>query len=178
MLWVNITVAVWGWCAADKLYAGTDAVGMLSDYVLSATNTNVHAYGTAPFYATVEVAVLARMRAIMGLPSSGDGVFCPGGSYSNLLAMLAARERCAPANKTVRGCGHRVTVRCQGQRAATLAVCAGVGVFWLRWRVGWRAGDRRAFSVRWRLVDAWWCSRRTSPTTPSNGAPCCVRAVA
>jgi glutamate/tyrosine decarboxylase-like PLP-dependent enzyme len=74
---------------------------MLSDYVLSATNTNVHAYGTSPFYATVEVTVLAAMRAVMGLPEQGDGIFCPGGSYSNLVAMLAARERCVPVNTVV-----------------------------------------------------------------------------
>jgi L-2,4-diaminobutyrate decarboxylase len=91
---------------ADKLYGGADAVGMLSDYVMSATNTNVHAYGTSPLYATVEVAVLHRMRELFGLPvAEGDGIFGPGGSYCNLLAMLAARERAVAANGKV----HRVT---------------------------------------------------------------------
>lgn len=80
----------------DKLYAGNDSVGHLGAFLGSVLNTNVHTYASAPVFSVMEDAVLRRLRSLFGLPSSGSGIMCPGGSYSNMLSMLCARARACP----------------------------------------------------------------------------------
>ena len=41
----------------DKLYAGGDAIGQISELIISVTNTNCHTYAVAPVYSTMERAV-------------------------------------------------------------------------------------------------------------------------
>eukprot|EP01138_Halocafeteria_seosinensis_P010045 gb/GECG01010258.1/.p1 GENE.gb/GECG01010258.1/~~gb/GECG01010258.1/.p1 ORF type:complete len:575 (+),score=60.26 gb/GECG01010258.1/:1-1725(+) len=84
----------------DKLYVGSDAVGMLSELLTASMNTNMHTYAVCPAFAVIEVHLLQELRRLVGLPAAdvhdGDGIFCPGGSYGNMLAMLCARDKVLP----------------------------------------------------------------------------------
>ena len=49
-------------------------------------------YEMAPVYSIMENECISQMLTLAGFPD-GDGILCPGGSISNLLALNAARYR-------------------------------------------------------------------------------------
>ena len=49
-------------------------------------------YEMAPVYSIMENECISQMLTLAGIPG-GDGILCPGGSISNLLALNAARYR-------------------------------------------------------------------------------------
>lgn len=53
----------------------------------------------APVFVLMEDVVLACLRSLVGW-SEGDGIFCPGGSISNMYAMNVARYWAFPQVKT------------------------------------------------------------------------------
>lgn len=53
----------------------------------------------APVFSLMEAEVLAKLRELIGW-SSGDGIFSPGGSISNMYGLLAARFHKFPETKT------------------------------------------------------------------------------
>eukprot|EP01028_Stygiella_incarcerata_P003861 TRINITY_DN1804_c0_g1_i1.p1 TRINITY_DN1804_c0_g1~~TRINITY_DN1804_c0_g1_i1.p1 ORF type:complete len:303 (-),score=90.46 TRINITY_DN1804_c0_g1_i1:777-1685(-) len=75
----------------DKLYAGSDPIGVVGELFTALANTNIHTFRVAPVFSVMEVNVIRQMCEICGF-KNGDGVFCPGGSYANMLAMLVARN--------------------------------------------------------------------------------------
>ena len=108
----------------DKLYAGTDAVGCMSELVAAVLNTNAHTFQVAPAIIAAELLMLQRVRTLLGWPvplrpspadgttatasaarqahprlhsvQDGDGIMCPGGSFANMLAVYVARARAVP----------------------------------------------------------------------------------
>lgn len=57
-----------------------------------------YTYEVAPVFVLMEEVVLSTLRSLIGW-DSGDGIFCPGGSISNLYAMNLARYRAFPEVK-------------------------------------------------------------------------------
>lgn len=80
-------------------YSAPDPVGLMGDWLISLLNTNVHAYEASPFFSLAELAVVSSLGELLGYGEESDGIFCPGGSYSNLLAMHLARARFLKNNK-------------------------------------------------------------------------------
>mmetsp|Transcript_10368 Transcript_10368/g.26094 ORF Transcript_10368/g.26094 Transcript_10368/m.26094 type:complete len:498 (+) Transcript_10368:73-1566(+) len=74
----------------DKLYGGTSPVGCFSELLISALNANVHTFQAAPVMTVLEQSCIQQLNAIVGFPESAEGLFCPGGAYSNMLAMYTA----------------------------------------------------------------------------------------
>ena len=115
-----------------RLWTGAHPVAVMGEFLTAAANTSAHTYAVAPFHSAVEVSVLRKLRELAGFPCQdpiasflgaseaaqgpehdkfaglplGDGITCPGGSYSNMLAMLAARTLAAPALAQVGWAGH------------------------------------------------------------------------
>ncbi|NWV67895.1 CSAD decarboxylase, partial [Malurus elegans] len=58
-----------------------------------------YTYEVAPVLVLMEEQVLAKLRELVGW-SSGDGIFAPGGSMSNMLAMNVARFRRFPQSRS------------------------------------------------------------------------------
>ncbi|NXN01916.1 CSAD decarboxylase, partial [Sylvia borin] len=58
-----------------------------------------YTYEVAPVLVLMEEQVLAKLRELVGW-SSGDGIFAPGGSMSNMLAMNVARFRRFPESRS------------------------------------------------------------------------------
>lgn len=104
----------------NTLFSGVDFIGLSGSVLSSAANTNVYVlislctlvhihsnrytYEMAPVFTLMEKEVLSKMREYVGW-SSGNGIFAPGGSVSNLYGMLASRYHKFPETKT-RGCSH------------------------------------------------------------------------
>lgn len=57
-----------------------------------------YTYEIAPVFVLMEEEVLSKLRALVGW-TSGDGVFCPGGSISNMYALNLARYHRYPECK-------------------------------------------------------------------------------
>lgn len=79
----------------NQNFAGADPVALLGDWLGAALNTTMATYEAAPVFTLMERAVIARLAGLAGW-SSHEGLFVPGGSFSNLYAMHLARTRVDP----------------------------------------------------------------------------------
>ncbi len=79
----------------NQLFGGHDAPGILGEWICALTNTSMYTYEAAPVGTVVELALLKRMSEYVGF-ECGEGVFAPGGSIANLMAMLTARHHYFP----------------------------------------------------------------------------------
>lgn len=84
-------------CAAH-LHCPPLAVAVAADAAASALNPSLDSWDQAPIGTSLEPAVIAELAALAGYPETADGVVTTGGSESNLLGLLLAREHaCAGA---------------------------------------------------------------------------------
>lgn len=79
----------------NQLYGGIDEVALAGAWVTEALNTNQYTYEVAPVFILVEDYVISQLTNIFGY-SNGDGIFAPGGSMSNMYAMVMARYKKYP----------------------------------------------------------------------------------
>ena len=75
------------------LYNAPDPIGLIGDWLVSLINSNVHVYEASPVFSLAELSVVKLLAGFVGYGKEAEGIFCPGGSYSNLLAMHLARQR-------------------------------------------------------------------------------------
>jgi len=81
----------------DKLYAGSDPIGQCADFITSVLNTAVHVYHVAPVFTVMEVELMKLFAARFGFdPETADGCLNPGGTMSNMMAVLVARNEHFP----------------------------------------------------------------------------------
>lgn len=66
--------------------------GVLAEFLTAALNQQAMLWRTSPAATELEEVVLGWVRALLKLPATFEGVITDGGSMSNLLALLAARE--------------------------------------------------------------------------------------
>lgn len=90
------SVHTWNPGFLDKLYASTDAVGVGSELLLGALNANVHVYSAAPVVTLMEVTVIRALGRLLGYGEKAGGMACPGGSASNTLSLITARNKAFP----------------------------------------------------------------------------------
>ncbi|KAM9785521.1 cysteine sulfinic acid decarboxylase [Neosynchiropus ocellatus] len=83
----------------NQLYAGMDYHSMAGRFLTEALNTNLFTYEVAPVFVLMEREILRGLRQLVGW-TDGDGIFCPGGSTSNMYAMSVARYHFFPQAKT------------------------------------------------------------------------------
>ncbi|TRY84134.1 hypothetical protein DNTS_026034 [Danionella cerebrum] len=85
----------------NQLSTGLDIIGLAGEWLTSTANTNMFTYEISPVFVLMEEVVLRKMHTIIGWKEEdGDGIFCPGGSMSNLYSVLLARFHLFPAVKT------------------------------------------------------------------------------
>jgi len=81
----------------DKLYAGSDPIGQCADFITSVLNTAVHVYHVAPVFTVMEVELMKIFAERFGFdPETADGCLNPGGTMSNMMAVLVARNEHFP----------------------------------------------------------------------------------
>ncbi|TKS77626.1 Cysteine sulfinic acid decarboxylase [Collichthys lucidus] len=83
----------------NQQFAGVDYHALAGRFLTEALNTNLYTYEVAPVFVLLEMEVLKSLRQLVGW-TQGDGIFCPGGSASNMYAMNLARYRLFPEVKS------------------------------------------------------------------------------
>ncbi|ORZ32100.1 pyridoxal phosphate-dependent transferase [Catenaria anguillulae PL171] len=85
----------------DKLYTGVTPIGIATELLTGALNINTHVFQASPVGTLMEMACLAELRRLIGYPvQGGSGLMSPGGSMSNLIAMVTARNHKFPKVKS------------------------------------------------------------------------------
>ncbi|PNJ25422.1 CSAD isoform 15 [Pongo abelii] len=79
----------------NQLFSGLDPHALAGRIITESLNTSQYTYEIAPVFVLMEEEVLRKLRALVGW-SSGDGIFCPGGSISNMYAINLARYQRYP----------------------------------------------------------------------------------
>ncbi|XP_029442316.1 acidic amino acid decarboxylase GADL1 isoform X2 [Rhinatrema bivittatum] len=79
----------------NQLYAGMDHYSLVARFITEALNPSVYTYEVSPVFLLVEEATLMKMIEFIGW-KEGDGIFCPGGSVSNMYAANLARYKYCP----------------------------------------------------------------------------------
>jgi len=93
---IEYTPNAWSPEFLNYLYSSPDPIGLIGDWLVSLVNSNVHAYEASPVFALAEMEVIKALAKIVGYGTDSDGIFCPGGSYSNMFAMHLARRYLLP----------------------------------------------------------------------------------
>ncbi len=79
----------------NQLFAGRDAVPTAAEMLTALMNSSMYTYRIAGPHALIEDEVVRHMSGKVGY-AEGEGIFCPGGSMSNLAAMIVARNQACP----------------------------------------------------------------------------------
>ncbi|KAF2881098.1 hypothetical protein ILUMI_25080 [Ignelater luminosus] len=74
----------------NQLFSGLDPYGLAGQWLTDALNASVYTYEVAPIFTLMESAVITEMCRMIG-PEWNDGIFCPGGSMANGIAIHLAR---------------------------------------------------------------------------------------
>jgi aromatic-L-amino-acid decarboxylase len=109
--------------------------GVLAEFLTAALNQQAMLWRTSPTATELEEVVLGWVRELLKLPSMFEGVITDGGSMSNLLALLAAREDAAPNIRTQGLAGRReiqpLTIYCTEYAHSSVdkaAIALGLGL--------------------------------------------------
>jgi len=76
----------------NQLFGGRNGKAVLGDLLAVMLNNSMYTYKVAGPQVGVEKAIIKKVGEIVGYPSSCDGTFAPGGSMSNFMAMVMARD--------------------------------------------------------------------------------------
>lgn len=82
----------------NQQFGGVDYYSLVGRFLTETLNTNLFTYEVAPVFVLMENEVLKGLRQLVGW-TVGDGLFCPGGSASNMYAMNLARYQLFPEVK-------------------------------------------------------------------------------
>lgn len=75
----------------NQLFGGRVDVAAFADMLAAICNTSMYTYKAAGVQVIIEQILLEKMMALAGC-AGGDGLFTPGGSMSNMAAMIIARN--------------------------------------------------------------------------------------
>lgn len=76
----------------NQLFGGMNFPAFIGEIITALTNTSMYTYEVAPAATLIENALISKMLSYTGW-ESGDGSFLSGGSNTNMVAMLIARNR-------------------------------------------------------------------------------------
>ncbi len=80
----------------NQLFAGRIDIALLADMLAIYLNVSMYTYKVAGIHVLIEQEVIRRMANFIGFGSESGGIFTPGGSLSNFVAMTAARNDADP----------------------------------------------------------------------------------
>ncbi|CAD0082721.1 unnamed protein product [Aureobasidium vineae] len=108
---LKYSVNTWDQGFMDKLYASTNAVGVVSELLLAVLNTNLHVYQVSPALTIMEKTTSKALAKLFGFGGAhGGGISQPGGSASNATSIAIARNTLHPETKTDGINGRRFTL--------------------------------------------------------------------
>lgn len=80
---------------ANQLFVGSDLPGIIGDWITALLDTTMATYEMSPVATVMERDLIQKMCEIAGF-EGGEGIFTAGGSISNLMAVLTARQYTYP----------------------------------------------------------------------------------
>ena len=84
----------------NQLFGGRDAASTAADMLVPVINTSLYTFKAAGPMTMIEEVIMRHMATKLGFDTPDpEGVFTPGGSISNLLAMLLARNNACPDSR-------------------------------------------------------------------------------
>ena len=92
---LEMSVRTWSPRFMDKLYAGTRPISAIAEMIIGVLNTN-HVYHVSPVFTLMEKNLIFKLGSLMGYHGGHGGILMPGGSYSNLHAIVTARNYLFP----------------------------------------------------------------------------------
>ncbi len=79
----------------NQMFGGRDPVGVAAEILTTILNTSMYTYKVAGINAHIEDLLIKALARRIGF-DDGEGIFCPGGSISNLLSVVLARDNAPP----------------------------------------------------------------------------------
>ncbi|CAD0051354.1 unnamed protein product [Aureobasidium pullulans] len=108
---LKYSVNTWDQGFMDKLYASTNAVGVVTELLLAVLNTNLHVYQVSPALTLIEKQTSKALAGLYGFTGAhGGGISQPGGSASNATSIAIARNTLHPETKVDGINGRRFTL--------------------------------------------------------------------
>lgn len=86
------SVKTWHPLFMNQMFAGASFPSILGDLLASMMNPTLATWEMSPVATIIEKNVAQWMASLIGLPKGSWGIFLPGGSLSNLLALTVARN--------------------------------------------------------------------------------------
>ena len=86
----------------NQLFGGRNPKATLGDLLAVLLNNSMYTYKVAGPQVGIEKEILHQICKLIGYPTTSDGTFAPGGSMSNFMAMVMARDA---FNETIRNNG-------------------------------------------------------------------------
>ncbi|KAG4026164.1 hypothetical protein MFRU_044g00340 [Monilinia fructicola] len=104
---LKYSVNTWDQGFLDKLYASTNAVGVISELILAVLNTNLHVYHVSPALTVIEKTTARAFANLYGFdgPHAG-GISTQGGSASNTTSIIIARNNLFPETRETGNASH------------------------------------------------------------------------
>jgi sulfinoalanine decarboxylase/sulfinoalanine decarboxylase/aspartate 1-decarboxylase len=84
----------------NQLFGGRNEVAVLGDLLAVILNNSMYTYKAAGPQIGVEKSVLRKVCDIIGWNHNADGTFASGGSMTNFMSMLMARDKAMPQSRT------------------------------------------------------------------------------
>lgn len=105
------SVTTWHPGFMDKLYVGTNPIGVLSDILLAILNTNSHVFTVSPALSAIERKVSQRYASLFGFDGKyAGGLTFNGGSWSNITSLHIARSLKYPETKLEGNGNHKFAI--------------------------------------------------------------------
>ncbi|XP_014769000.2 acidic amino acid decarboxylase GADL1 [Octopus bimaculoides] len=76
----------------NQLYGFVDPYGLAGSWITDSLNTALHTYEVSPAFTMIEHYLIQKVCKMIGF-QNGDGMFCPGGAFMNIMSIHLARYR-------------------------------------------------------------------------------------
>ncbi|MER5636859.1 pyridoxal-dependent decarboxylase [Kitasatospora sp. NPDC002227] len=160
-------------CAAH-LHCPPLALAVAADLAVSALNPSLDSWDQAPVATTLETELLGELAALVGFPADrAAGVFTSGGTESNLMGLLLARDQILPGDPELDGLPAGLSPQIVASAAAHFSVQRAAAVLGL--------GERAVRTVpvdRDQRMDPDALARVLAETVSEGGTPVAVVATA
>lgn len=94
----------------NQLFGGRNSKASLGDLLAVLLNNSMYTYKVGGPMIGIEKELLNRSAELLGYPANADGTIAPGGSMTNLMAMLMARDKAQEEARTAGLYGARLTM--------------------------------------------------------------------
>lgn len=114
----------------NQLFGGRNDKAVLGDLLAVILNNSMYTYKAAGPQIGVEKVILRKVCDLVGWDDTSDGTFASGGSMTNFMGMLMARDACAP-DAPYKGVSDKMTVYTSAESHYSIpknAAFAGIGL--------------------------------------------------